>query len=152
LRVLIAISELSFLYKIHNLTYIIMLKIIRLQSNSVPVTLTEKTTLASPYYLVVFNNLATNELVYAICPDTSTQTTRYNLLTIIESNTSIPLSGQVKLIEGTYQYKIYEQTSSSNLDPSLSTSLVETGLLKSTTTATSSFIDNTYTEEFVWQN
>jgi hypothetical protein len=30
--------------------------------------------------------------------------------------------------------------------------LVETGLLKSTTTATSSFIDNTYTEEFVWQN
>jgi len=152
LRVLIAISELSFLYKIHNLTYIIMLKIIRLQSNSVPVTLTEKTTLASPYYLVVFNNLATNELVYAICPDTSTQTTRYNLLTIIESNTSIPLSGQVKLVEGTYQYKIYEQTSSSNLNPALSTSLVETGLLKSTTTATSSFIDNTYTEEFVWQN
>ena len=152
MRVLIAISELSFLYKIHNLTYIIMLKIIRLQSNSVPVTLTEKTTLASPYFLVVFNNLATNELVYAICPDTSTQTTRYNLLTIIESNTSIPLSGQVKLVEGTYQYKIYEQTSSSNLNPSLSTSLVETGLLKSTTTATSSFIDNTYTEEFVWQN
>ena len=129
-----------------------MLKVTRGQSNSVVFTLTEKTTLSSPYFLVVFNNLATNELVYAICPDTSTRTTRYNLLTIIESNTSIPLSGQVKLVEGIYQYKVYEQTSSSNLDPSLSTSLVETGLLKSTTTATSSFIDNTYTEEFVWQN
>jgi hypothetical protein len=141
-----------FLYKWLFFTYINMLKVTRGQSNSVVFTLTEKTTLSSPYFLVVFNNLATNELVYAICPDTSTQTTRYNLLTIIESNTSIPLSGQVKLVEGTYQYKVYEQTSSSNLDPSLSTSLVETGLLKSTTTATSSFIDNTYTEEFVWQN
>ena len=129
-----------------------MLKVTRGQSNSVVFTLTEKTTLSSPYFLVVFNNLATNELVYAICPDTSTQTTRYNLLTIIESNTSIPLSGQVKLVEGIYQYKVYEQTSSSNLDPSLSISLVETGLLKSVTTATSSFIDNTYSEEFVWQN
>ena len=129
-----------------------MLKVTRGQSNGVVFTLTEKTTLSSPYFLVVFNNLATNELVYAICPDTSTQTTRYNLLTIIESNTSIPLSGQVKLVEGTYQYKVYEQSSSSNLNPSLSTSLVETGLLKSVTTATSSFIDNTYKEEFVWQN
>ena len=129
-----------------------MLKVTRGQSNGVVFTLTEKTTLSSPYFLVVFNNLATNEHIYAICPDTSTQTTRYNLLTIIESNTSIPLSGQVKLVEGTYQYKVYEQTSSSNLDPSLSVSLVETGLLKSVTTATSSFIDNTYTEEFVWQN
>jgi len=129
-----------------------MLKVTRGQSNGVVFTLTEKTTLSSPYFLVVFNNLATNELVYAICPDTSTQTTRYNLLTIIESNTSIPLSGQVKLVEGTYQYKVYEQSSSSNLNPLLSTSLVETGLLKSVTTATSSFIDNTYTEEFVWQN
>ena len=129
-----------------------MLKIIRGQSNSVVFTLTEKTTLSSPYFLIDFNNLATNEHVYAICPDTSTQTARYNLLTIIESNTQLPLTGQVKLIEGTYQYKVYEQTSSSNLDPSLSTSLVETGLLKSTTTATSSFIDNTYSEEFVWQN
>ena len=129
-----------------------MLKVTRGQSNGVVFTLTEKTTLSSPYFLVVFNNLATNELVYAICPDTSTQTTRYNLLTIIESNTSIPLSGQVKLVEGTYQYKVYEQSTSSNLNPSLSTSLVETGLLKSVTTATSSFIDNTYTEEFVWQN
>jgi hypothetical protein len=141
-----------FLYKWLFFTYINMLKVTRGQSNSVVFTLTEKTTLSSPYFLVVFNNLATNELVYAICPDTSTQTTRYNLLTIIESNTSIPLSGQVKLVEGIYQYKVYEQTSSSNLDPSLSTSLVETGLLKSVTTATSSFIDNTYTEEFVWQN
>jgi hypothetical protein len=141
-----------FLYKWLFFTYINMLKVTRGQSNSVVFTLTEKTTLSSPYFLVVFNNLATNELVYAICPDTSTQTTRYNLLTIIESNTSIPLSGQVKLVEGTYQYKVYEQSSSSNLNPSLSTSLVETGLLKSTTTATSSFIDNTYTEEFVWQN
>lgn len=129
-----------------------MLKVTRGQSNSVVFTLTEKTTLSAPYYLVVFNNLATNLLIYAICPDTSTQTTRYNLLTIIESNTSIPLSGQVKLVEGTYQYKVYEQSSSSNLNPLLSTSLVETGLLKSVTTATSSFIDNTYTEEFVWQN
>ena len=141
-----------FLYKWLFFTYINMLKVTRGQSNSVVFTLTEKTTLSSPYFLVVFNNLATNELVYAICPDTSTQTTRYNLLTIIESNTSIPLSGQVKLVEGTYQYKVYEQSSSSNLNPSLSTSLVETGLLKSVTTATSSFIDNTYTEEFVWQN
>lgn len=87
-----------------------MLKVTRGQSNGVVFTLTEKTTLSSPYFLVVFNNLATNELVYAICPDTSTQTTRYNLLTIIESNTSIPLSGQVKLVEGTYQYKVYEQS------------------------------------------
>lgn len=129
-----------------------MIKVTRGQSNSVVFTLTENTTLSSPYFLVVFNNLATNQLVYAICPDTSTQTTRYNLLTIIESNTAIPLSGQVKLVEGTYQYKVYEQSSSSNLNPLLSVSLVETGLLKSVTTATSSFIDNTYSEEFVWQN
>lgn len=129
-----------------------MLRITRGQSNNIVVTLTEKTTLSAPYFLVEFNNLATNEYIYAICPDTSTQTTRYNLLTLIESSTQIPLSGQVKLIEGTYEYRVYEQSSSSNLDPTLSTSLVEVGLIRSTTTATSSFIDNSYTEEFTWTN
>lgn len=129
-----------------------MLKVVRNQTNNVVFTLTEKTTLSAPYFLISFNNLATNEFIYAICPDTSTQTDRYNLLTIIESTTQIPLSGQIKLIEGTYEYKVYEQSSSSNLLPSLATSLLETGLIRSTTTATSSFIDNTYSEEFTWTN
>lgn len=135
-----------FLYKITFLTYTSMLRITRGQVNLLPVTLSENTTLTSPFYLLVLNNLGTHEMIYIVCSDTSPYQNRYNLLSIDESTHNI--------IEGTYKYSIYEQSNSTNLDPTLcdNTTPLEIGLLRSYTTATSSFIGIDYDNTFKWIN
>lgn len=128
-----------------------MLVITRGQANTLYVTLTEKQTLTSPYYLVRFTNLITNTSKYCICSDSSSYTDRYNALAFTESDTETPLTGQVKLnYEGEWRYEIWEQTSSTNLNPDATTSLLETGIavVKSSTSA-NTFIPYTQADTFI---
>lgn len=106
-----------------------MIKITRGQANVVVITLKEKTTLANPKYLFVFKNDQTNVEAKFIAADTSTYPDRYNKFTITEKTTSPnPLTGEVTLsLDGFYTYTIYEQTSSTNLNPANATGVVETG-------------------------
>lgn len=106
-----------------------MIKITRGQANVVVITLKEKTTLANPKYLFVFKNDQTNVEAKFIAADTSNYTDRYNKFTITEKTTSPnPLTGEVTLsLDGFYTYTIYEQTSSTNLNPANATGVVETG-------------------------
>ena len=106
-----------------------MIQITKGTTNNVALTLTEKCTLTSPYYLFVFQSDETRNLYKFIAADTSTHPDRYNLFAIVETDSSPdPLDGEIELpIVGFYKYKIYEQTSSTNLDPALATGIVEVG-------------------------
>jgi hypothetical protein len=87
------------------------------------VTLTEKVTIANPYFLFAFTHRVTNELTTVILTDISTQKERYNKFAVIEGTT-------FDLDAGEFEYVIYAQTSSSNLSPSLANEEVESGVLK----------------------
>lgn len=108
-------------------------------TNKVALSLTEKCTLSSPVFLFVFMCDITRVKKIFIASDISSYTDRYNLFNIIEQSSSEDLyNGTITLTtSGYYSYKIYEQTSSTNLTESLATNLVESGkvLVNGTTTS-----------------
>tara|TARA_R110002096_G_scaffold374046_2_gene567607 strand:+ start:1478 stop:1870 length:393 start_codon:yes stop_codon:yes gene_type:complete len=109
--------------------------------NTVVVTTTEEGT--ATYYLFEFKSDTTEEVVYCIAQDTSLFPDRFNKFAIQEvgSGTPVPINGEVKLEnDGQWQYFIYANSSSSNLDPTGLT-MLEQGIVKVTGTlvATSTY-------------
>lgn len=105
----------------------------RSSSNVLVFTLTEKVTLASPYFLFELKCTQNGQLKYFIAANTSSYTYRYDQFTVTEvaSGAEVLTSGQVNLpYVGEYQYRIWEQSSSTNLDPANVTTLLETGLIR----------------------
>lgn len=92
-------------------------------------TLVEKTTISPVYYLWEFISDSTGLNVYCKATELSTQLQRYNKFEIEETATPTALNGQVNLPEGGYTYKIYEDSSSTNLSPTGLT-VVEQGIVK----------------------
>lgn len=105
-----------------------MLLIRKNQSNSLTLTLTEKCDLANPYFLFKFHNVQTGQDIFKILTDTSQFTDRYNRFTFVEPTTA-------DLIEGFWDYEVYEQASSVNLDPE-GLNMVESGVMKVVNEAT----------------
>ena len=108
-------------------------------SNVVVVTLSEKISIASPNYLFEFINNQTQQKYYCIQSDTSLYPERYNKFNIVvKTTTPTPLNGEINIPLGDeYTYNIYEQVSSTNLNPALSGSIVENGLMTYDKTITS---------------
>lgn len=111
-------------------------------TNQLIFTLTELVTIASPYYLFEFRNDVTMSSVYFIGADISTHTDRFNEFTFIEGTTAtLSPTGQ-------WTYRIFQQTSASNLNPDLTQGLLEIGLLKVVGTADVYYentnLDNTF--------
>lgn len=110
-----------------------MIQITQGATNTVVVTLTEKTTVSNPKYLFSFIPPA-GDTVNFLAADTSSYTARYNEFSIVEvgeGGTEDLLNGEVRLAEnGFWEYRIYAQTSSSNLDPDSADELVEVGTVK----------------------
>jgi hypothetical protein len=100
-----------------------MLVIDKAESKNWYVTLTEKVTIANPYFLFAFTHRVTNEVTSVLLTDISTQTERYNKFAVVEGTT-------FTLDAGEFEYVIYAQTSSTNLTPSLADEEVESGVLK----------------------
>ena len=95
-------------------------------SEKMIVTLNEKRTLTDGWYLFVFENITTRDIVnkiYAFSEDESLYPDRYNLFTI---NTNTVFANQNT---GDWRYKVYEQSGSSNTDTTGLTE-VERGILK----------------------
>lgn len=98
------------------------------QSNNICPTLVEKTTLSPVFYLLEVTSETTGQSVYCIPTETSTELQRYNEFIITETANPVPLNGEISLNEGRYMYKFYEQSSSTNLNPSGLTE-VENGII-----------------------
>lgn len=93
------------------------IKLNKSSSNTITPTLFEKTTLSPVYYLFEFQNSQTKSLSYCIPTELSNELLRYNKFTITDTASPNPLNGEVNLSRGTYYYTVYEQSSSTNLDP-----------------------------------
>jgi hypothetical protein len=113
------------------------------QTQNIILTLTEKQLLTSPNYLFIFENRSTNtdiKFVRLNNTDISAYKERYNEFTIVvNSFFNTALNGQ-------YTYTIYEQTSTSNLNPT-GLNLLETGIMELTGT-TISFTEYETTSTF----
>jgi hypothetical protein len=100
-----------------------MLRILQGETKFWYLTLTEKTTISSPTYLFSITHRLTNTTTNFILTDISAYVDRYNKFSVTEGTTFSVDSGE-------FLYRVYAQTSPSNLDPNLSDELVEQGILK----------------------
>ncbi len=108
-------------------------------TNNFVATLYELSQLTDPNYLFEFESDQTKTKYYTIITDVSTNKPRYNEFNFVEGSDD-PTNGSLDLgSPGFYNYKVYEQASSSNLDPT-GLNEVEQGKLK--------LIDSTYQPSF----
>ena len=98
-----------------------MLIIQRNGSSPLIVTVTELTTIASPKYLFEFIHEQSFKSYVCILTNVSIATLRYDEFLLIDG---VDLNFDYN---GSYVYNIYQQTSSVNLNPTLSQGIVETG-------------------------
>ena len=101
-----------------------MINLVKGVTSSIIVTLTEKQLLTNPNYLFVFTGRTTNtetKFVLLNNADVSPSKSRYN-----KFNLNYTLFTNAKIQQ--YTYNIYEQTSTTNLDPT-GLNLLETGIM-----------------------
>ena len=104
-----------------------MIHLTKNSSSEIILTLKEKQTLSTPNYLFWFKSRGTNQVVAFVvlnAADTSGFKDRFNEFTIVV-NTYFENSP-----EGDWEYAIYEQTSTSNINPALATNLLEVGIMR----------------------
>lgn len=100
------------------------------QANTVILTLTEKVTITSPYFLFRFISIADLSEKLCLAADTSSYTDRYNKFTITDSTTEDAANGTLNFLpQGQWKYEAYEQASSSNLLLANTGAMVEQGLV-----------------------
>ena len=113
-------------------------------TNNFVCTLYELTTIQqNAGYLFEFESNQTKEKYYTVLTDISTNISRYNEFNLIENKVQDPVNGQILLgSAGYYNYKVYEQLSSTNLDPTniAVVGVVEEGKMK--------LIDTSYEPSF----
>jgi len=103
-----------------------MIRLTKGQTQNIILTLTEKQLLTNPNYLFVFTNRSANTEVKFVKlnnTDISQYKDRYNEFSVVtNTNFSTALNGQ-------YNYDIYEQTSTSNVNPA-GLNLLESGIME----------------------
>ena len=76
--------------------------------NNICVTLSERSQLLDPYYLIVFTNKFDLDGSTVSCSLQATSNIRYDLIVITETTNADGLAGEVYLIEGEWSYNVYE--------------------------------------------
>jgi hypothetical protein len=102
-------------------------------NENVDLTLVEKTTIDDPVYLFEFINNYTGVKYYQIFTDVSVpgvQRERSNLFNIEVVNSGAGANQIVLGNVGLYKYNVYEQTSTTNLDPANTDGIVEEGWMR----------------------
>lgn len=98
-----------------------MLQIKRNQTNEIIITATELTTIENAFYLFEFINDQNGEKFYSVLDKNTSSTCRFDSFTLIEP-TDINFG-----LDNFFTYNVYQQDNDTNLDPELSSGLVETG-------------------------
>jgi hypothetical protein len=115
-------------------------------TDEVIVTLTEKQTLPAPNYLFHFKQRTSNDIVAFVllnAADVSEHKDRYNKFSI---NGVTHFANE---LAGEWEYKIYEQTSPTNVLPLQATSLLETGIMRLSDTDSFNFTEYTTNNTFI---
>ena len=101
-------------------------------NNYMALTLTEKVTINNPTFLFRFTNDLTREAVCFISANLSNYTDRYDRFLVTETSSSLNASSGVIELKptGSWKYEVFEQASTSNLNPALSGALLESGKVK----------------------
>lgn len=95
-----------------------MLRLIKDTTSEVIVTLTEKETLSNPFYLFEFESKQSRVKQYCVASDLSSETQRYNQFNIVDTTSPDRTAGEVEFLDaGSYDYKVFEQSNGTNLDP-----------------------------------
>jgi hypothetical protein len=118
-----------------------MLHLTKGNTDIIVVTLTEKCTINAPNYLWVCTSRTTNEVVkfiFLFASDITSASIRYNKF-LFNTNSKFANS-----TNGEWSYTVYQQASTTNLDPTLAAGIIETGQL--TLNDESQFAFNTYTK------
>ena len=121
-----------------------MLKFTFGQTEEMIVTLNEKRTLSSGYYLFIFKNTTTKQTVTKIfnfSEDESAYQDSYNQFPVVVSTL---FSGYTT---GHWTYRVYEQASSSNTDPTGLTE-VESGIMQLKPATAFEFVENSGSTTF----
>lgn len=123
-----------------------MINLVQNTATSFDLTLTEKVTLSTPKFLFHFKSVQEKKSYYTIIADTSSFTRRYNRFSFTEG-TDDALNGSLTLgAGGQYEYFVYEQASTTNLDPTGLT-LVEKGYM-TLDRGNTTYNQHTITEEY----
>jgi hypothetical protein len=124
-----------------------MIRINKSSINNIVVTLTEKTTIVNPFYLMdVYSNQTQESKVVSMGSDISSNKTRWNEFSITENSAEDLLNGVISLNEGTYDYFIWESAIDDNI-LSTATGIVESGkLVVIGNTVTTTTYNNTKTK------
>jgi hypothetical protein len=130
--------------------FVNVISIVKNSVNTVVVTLEEKRTLTVGKYLFEFIHDQTKTKCYCVGVNLSSYTGRYDKFAITDTASPIALSGQVNLKKGFGKYNIYEQTSSTNLDPT-GLSVVESGKYLVTDTLATDYTHSVTTTEYVYE-
>jgi YbbR domain-containing protein len=105
-----------------------MIYLVQDTDNKVVLTLTEKTTISTPYYLFEFINDDSNNSKIFTGVDISTNLSRYNEFLIVLNSTEDLENSIIDLpATGFYKYNVYSTSVLNDLDINNVTELVETG-------------------------
>lgn len=94
-----------------------MIKLTTNTTQTVYLTLTEKVSLSNPKFLFEFINNESQSKYYCISANLSAFKERFDSFSIILMASPNNLIGQINLSVGEYDYNVYEQTSTTNLNP-----------------------------------
>lgn len=107
-----------------------MIKIIKGVTNSIPFTLNEKIVGTYSYFLLeLYSNADKNSKVIRLGDERSTNTTRWNEFIIEETTSESLTQSRVNLVQGTYDYYVW-QTATSSMLTSYASHILESGKCK----------------------
>ena len=98
-----------------------MLHLYKGQDNNLIFTIYELSVLASPKYLFIFTG-ANDKIVKFVATNIVNHSNRYQTMIVLDKVFK-------NYDSGTWRYEVYEQTSATNLDPLLSSNMVESGFM-----------------------
>ncbi len=129
-----------------------MILFVQNSANRFVLTLSEKVTLSTPFFLFHFKSVSEQKSYYCIINDISLFKRRYNEF-IFTEGVDDSLNGSLILgANGQYNYNVYEQASSTNLDPLQANKLLESGFMdldRGNTTYSNHTVKETYSSHKV---